>query len=56
MDNGSTQNTPRYPPKIPILKQVFDRYAEESITDEQIQRILDPIIQKIRDGQFDRRC
>lgn len=54
MDNGSTHDTPRYPPKMPVLKQVFDKYAKESITDEQIQRMLAPVIRKIQDGCFDR--
>ncbi len=38
-----------------VLKQIFEKYAEDSITDEQVQRILAPVLQMIRDGKFDRR-
>ena len=37
-----------------VLKQVFDGYIEDSITDEQILRILEPVFKRIRSGAFDR--
>jgi len=36
------------------MKQVFDRYIEDSITEEQIRRILEPVLRRIREGAFDR--
>jgi len=42
------------PAGIPILKQVFDGYIEDSVTEEQIQRILEPVFQLILLGTFDR--
>ena len=54
MDNADTSDTSRYPPGIPILKQIFVSYAGESITDEQIQRILEPVIREILEGRFDK--
>jgi len=41
-------------PAAPVLKQVFDWYVRESISDEQVHRILEPILQMIREGRFDR--
>ena len=37
-----------------VLKGVFDWYAEYSITEEQIERVLDPVIKMIHDGKFDK--
>ena len=39
-----------------MLKDIFDQYAQENITDEQIMRILEPVIQMIRDGRFAKPC
>jgi|GEM_PF-3550169 len=36
------------------LKYVFDRYIEEEISDEQIRRVLDPVLRLIREGKFSR--
>jgi len=38
----------------PVLKQIFDKYVEDSITDEQLFRILEPVLKRIREGAFDR--
>ena len=38
--------------KIPILKRIFDAYASETITDEQLQQIVDPVVKMIREGRF----
>ncbi|MCL2826606.1 MAG: hypothetical protein FWD72_04295 [Eggerthellaceae bacterium] len=37
------------------LKQVFKWWAQESITDEQVQRILEPVFRMIDEGAFDER-
>ncbi len=37
-----------------IIRQVFDQYAEESITEEDVQRVLSPVVAMIRAGCFDR--
>ena len=34
------------------LKQVFDMYIEEEISDEQIQRVLEPVLKLINEGAF----
>jgi len=36
------------------LKQVFDGYIEDTITDEQVWRVLEPVLRLIRQGAFDR--
>ena len=41
--------------KTSILKQVFDGYIEDSVTDEQVHRALAPVLKLIREGVFDRR-
>jgi len=38
------------------LKQVFDMYIEEEISDEQIQRVLKPVLKLISEGAFNRPC
>ena len=37
-----------------VLKDLFDRYADENITDEQIAYLLEPILRMIKDGYFDK--
>jgi len=34
------------------LKKIFDSHAEETITDEQVERMINPILQRIREGEF----
>ena len=43
------------PPRFSALKEVFNKYAEETITEEQVLRILAPIISMIREGNFDKK-
>ena len=38
--------------KVSVLKRIFDTYAGETITDEQLQRILDPVIAMIQEGRL----
>ena len=38
--------------ELPILTQILHQYVEESISDEQVQRILKPIFEKIDAGEF----
>gem|GEM_PF-5629041 len=40
--------------EAPVLKLVFDKYLEDSITEEQVQRILEPVLKMILEGRFDR--
>ena len=40
--------------KVPVLKEIFDRYAEDTITEEQVQRVLAPVLRMIREGRFDK--
>jgi len=35
------------------VKQVFDGYIEDTITDEQISRILEPVLKRIKSGAYD---
>ena len=37
-----------------VLSEVFDRYIEDTITEEQLRRVLDPVIKMIMEGKFDR--
>jgi len=36
------------------LKQIVDLYAEETVSDEHIERILEPVVAMIQAGKFDR--
>ena len=45
---------PEKPSNAPVLKKIFDRYAKETITDEQIRRIMAPVLRMIQEGKFDR--
>lgn len=38
----------------PVLKQIFDKYAEENISDERVRLILRPILRMIHEGRFDK--
>ena len=40
--------------ETPTITRVFDGYIEDTISDEQIQRVLESVFQLIRDGAFDR--
>ncbi len=37
------------------LKRIIEQYAEDSITDEQVARVLAPVLARIHAGEFDRR-
>ena len=37
-----------------VLTRVFEFYVEDSISDEQVTRILEPILKMIEEGAFDR--
>ena len=49
-DAGSVND----PPDNCVLKKTFDRCAAITITDEQVRRMLEPILRMIREGRFDR--
>ena len=38
----------------PKMKQILDCYAKEMITDDQIERVLEPVYRMINEGKFDR--
>jgi len=42
-------------PKPSLLKEIFDKYADDTISDEQIERVLEPIFEKIQKGEFDKK-
>jgi len=37
-----------------VIRQVFEGYIEDTISDEQVLRILEPILKLINEGAFDR--
>ena len=37
-----------------VLKQVFEGYIEDTITDEQVMKVLEPVLKLIEQGAFDR--
>ena len=41
-------------PKPSVLKEILDRYAEDTVTDEQVQRVLLPVLKMIRERKFDK--
>ena len=42
------------PARNSAFKKACDDYIEETVTDEQVWRILEPIIRLIKQGAFDR--
>lgn len=48
---SKVQNVRREPS---VLSDVLYRCEEESITDEQVQRVLEPVLQMIHEGKFTR--
>jgi len=42
-------------PRQTVFKVVYDRYIEDTITEEQVMRVLEPIKKMILEGKFDRR-
>ena len=41
--------------KVSVLGTVFERYATDTITNEQISRVLGPILRMIKNGEFDKK-
>ena len=39
---------------IPVLSDMLRKHAEETISDEQVKRVLSPIIERINAGEFAR--
>ena len=54
MEPKNTENTMNISQSARILKSIFNKYIEDSITEEQIERLLRPILQMIKEGRFDR--
>ena len=42
------------PVRESVMRMVFDSYIEDTITDEQVQRVLGPVFRLIKEGVFDR--
>ena len=42
------------PVKDSVLKKILDKAVEDTILDEQVQRILEPIIRMIYEGRFEK--
>ena len=40
--------------KIPVLMEILGRCADDTITEEQVQRVLEPVFKMIWEGKFDR--
>ena len=40
--------------EVPIITRILHRHAEETISDEQVQRVLSKVFEKIDAGEFDR--
>ena len=41
-------------PKHCELKELFDKYTDDTISDEQVNRVLAPILEMIQEGRFDK--
>lgn len=54
MANEIIYITKKKTPKTTVLKEIFERYVEDTITEEQVQRVLEPVIRMIREGKFDK--
>ena len=51
---GTEKSTDEYTlPEVFALKNIFDKAAEETISDEQVRRLCAPIIKMIKEGKFD---
>ena len=54
MANISQFNSQEVRSQTSVLKDIFDWYVENTITNEQIQRVLEPVLRMICEGRFDR--
>ncbi len=41
------------PVQSSVLKLIYDRYAEETVTDEEVRRVFEPIGNMIKAGRFE---
>ena len=51
---STNRKTPPKQEEEPILVQVLTKYAEETITGEQLDHVLAPVLQSIKEGEFDK--
>ena len=42
------------PLKTLVLKEIFNWYMDKTVTDEQVQRVLEPVIEMIMKGGFEK--
>ena len=40
--------------KEPVMSVIMDRHAEEIVSDEQLERVLSPVLEMIYEGEFER--
>ena len=40
-------------PKGHLFSEMLDRLGEETVTDEEVERILDPVLKMILEGRFE---
>ena len=54
MKSKESNPMPDTPRGSPVLKEILDRCAEDTATDEQVLRVLAPVIRMIEEGKFDK--
>jgi len=42
------------PLKTLVLKEIFNWYMDKTVTEEQVQRVLEPVIEMIMKGGFEK--
>ena len=52
-DNTGFTDSGDNPSGAAALRRIFDYHAEETITDDQAQRVLEPVLKMIKEGKFD---
>ena len=40
---------------VHALTQILNKYADETVSDEQVMRVLEPVIAMIKSGMFDKK-
>lgn len=54
MDDITIDNQLTEKSNVSVLKEIFDKYVEDTISEEKIRRVLKPIYKMIHEGMFDR--
>ena len=53
MEDARKNDIKRIDSKVLILEEMFDRYPEDLISDEQAERTLEPVLRMIQEGWYD---